>query len=88
MTVELGGPKRFDHIVLGEAIEKGQQVSRFYVEAETARGEWTRIAEATTIGYKRILQIDPVTTSKLKIVIEESKNPPHISEVGLFYSGD
>lgn len=88
ITVELGKLKQFDHIVLGEDIKSGQQVSRFYVEVESAEGEWTKVAEATTIGYKRILQIDPVTTSKLRVIIEASKNPPHISEVGLFYSGD
>jgi alpha-L-fucosidase len=86
MIVELGEPKRFDHIVLGEEIERGQQISRFHVEAETGEGEWTKIAEATTIGYKRILQLEPVTTSKVKVVIEASKNPPLVSEVGLYLS--
>jgi len=88
IIVELGGPKRFDHVVLGETIEKGQRISRFRVEAETGEGEWTKITEATTIGHKRILQVDPVITSKLRVVIEASKNPPLISEVGLYLSGN
>jgi alpha-L-fucosidase len=88
VIVELGGPKTFDHVVLGETIEKGQRIARFYVEAENENGTWSRIAEATTIGYKRILQVDPVSTSKIKVVVEESTYPPLISEVGLYYSGD
>jgi alpha-L-fucosidase len=87
-TLELTGLRKFDHIVLGEEIEKGQRISRFHVDAKTAEGEWTRVAEATTIGYKRILQIDPVTTSMVRVVIEASKNPPLLSEVGLYYSGN
>ena len=88
VTLELEGPRKFDHIVLGEEIEKGQRVSRFHVDAEIAEGSWIKVAEATTIGYKRILQIDPVTTSKVRVVIDASKNPPLLSEVGLFYSGN
>ncbi len=88
VIAELGGPKTFDHVVLGETIEKGQRISRFHVEAENEDGTWTRIAEATTIGYKRILKVEPTTSSRVKVVIEESKNPPLISEVGLYFSGN
>ena len=88
VIAELGGPKTFDHVVLGETIKKGQRISRFHVEAENEDGIWTRIAEGTTIGYKRILQVEPITSSRVKVVIEESTYPPLISEVGLFYSGN
>ena len=87
VTAELGERVTFDQIVLGEDIEKGQRVSQFHVEAETGDGEWTTIAQATTIGYKRILQVDPVTTSRVKVVIEASKSPPLLKELGLYSSG-
>jgi len=87
ITAELGSRVTFNHIVLGEDIEKGQRISRFHVEAETGEGKWTTIAEATTIGYKRILLVDPVTTSKVKVVIDASKNPPRLKELGLYSSG-
>jgi alpha-L-fucosidase len=88
ILAELGDLVKFDRIVLGEDIAKGQRVSRFHVEAEDSEGEWTTIANATTIGYKRILLVEPVTTPRVKIVIEASKNPPRLSEVGLYYSGN
>ena len=88
VIAELGEAKTFDHVVLGETIEKGQRISRFHVEAENEDGTWIRIAEATTIGYKRILKVEPTTSSRVKVVIEESKNPPLISEVGLYFSGN
>jgi len=88
IIAELGERVTFDHIVLGEDIEKGQRISQFHVEAETGEGEWTTIAQATTIGYKRILQVDPVTTSKVKVVIDASNNPPLLTEVGLYFSGN
>ena len=87
IVIEPGERVTFDHIVLGEDIKKGQRVSRFHVEAENDDGEWYTIAEATTIGYKRILLVEPVTTSKVKVVVEASKNPPLLKEVGLYSSG-
>ena len=58
MTLDLGASKTFDRIVLREDIRVGQRVSRFHLEAELPDGSWATIAEATTIGYKRILRID------------------------------
>jgi len=87
IVIEPGERVTFDHIVLGEDIKKGQRVSRFHVEAENDDGEWYTIAEATTIGYKRILLVEPVTASKVKVVVEASKNPPLLKEVGLYSSG-
>ena len=40
MELELDGPESFDRIVLQEDIRKGQRISSFHVEAETASGEW------------------------------------------------
>ena len=88
VIAELGGPKTFDHVVLGETIEKGQRISRFHVEAENEDGTWIRITEGTTIGYKRILKVEPTISSRVKVVIEESTYSPLISEVGLYYSGN
>ncbi len=88
LTLESEAPLSFDRIVLQEDIRKGQQVSRFHVEARMSDGTWATIAEATTIGYKRILLTDPLSTKGLRVVIEASKNPPLLKEVGLYFSRD
>ncbi len=88
MTLDLGGLKTFDRIVLREAIGEGQRVSRFHVEAELADGKWSTIVEATTIGYKRILRIDELSTSKIRVVVDQSIHPPIISNPGLYLSSE
>jgi alpha-L-fucosidase len=42
------------------------------------------VAEGTTIGYKRILKIDPVNSSKIKVTVSDSKACPVISSVSLY----
>jgi alpha-L-fucosidase len=49
--------------------------------------EWIPIADATTVGYKRILRVEPVTTSKVKLEIIDATNIPAISNFGLYLAG-
>jgi alpha-L-fucosidase len=42
------------------------------------------VASGTTIGYKRILKIDPVNTKALRLKITDSKECVAISELGVF----
>jgi alpha-L-fucosidase len=44
---------------------------------------WQKVAEATTIGYKRILKIEPVKTDKIRVNIT-SKASPVISNMEVY----
>ena len=71
------------YILLQEYIKLGQRVKAFSVEV-WKEGSWQKVAEGTTIGYKRIVKIDPVQTSKLKVSITDSKACPVISNVAVY----
>jgi alpha-L-fucosidase len=47
-------------------------------------GTWQKVAEATTMGYKRILRIDPVFTSRIRVNINDSKACPLISNAEIY----
>ena len=87
ILLEPDRPVRFDHIVLREPIRMGQRISAFRVEAEVSAGGWEEVAGGTTIGYKRILVTEPITASRVKLVIESALFPPAISQVELYFSG-
>jgi alpha-L-fucosidase len=87
-TLSLEAPRAFDRIMLQEPIAQGQRISKFHIDAETTTGQWEEIARGTTVGYKRLLRIDPVTASKLRIVIEQSIHNPTISKLGLYLSSE
>jgi alpha-L-fucosidase len=86
MIIALGNPGTFDRIMLQEPIEKGQRISRFHVEAETAPGRWKKVAGGTTVGYKRIVKIDPTTASNIRVVVDSAFYEPFLKRVGLFRS--
>lgn len=71
------------YILLQEHIKLGQRVKAFTVEA-WQNNAWQKVAEGTTIGYKRILQIAPVQTNKIRVSITDSKACPVISNAEVY----
>jgi alpha-L-fucosidase len=71
------------YVVLQEYIRLGQRVQSFSVDV-WKDNEWKPVASATTIGYKRILKLAPVKTTKLRITINESKACPVLSEIAVY----
>jgi alpha-L-fucosidase len=45
---------------------------------------WQKIGEGTTIGYKRIVKVDPVETEKIRVNITASKASPVISNIEIY----
>ena len=81
--INLGKEKKVKYIVLQEYIRLGQRVKAFTVDI-WKDGVWQNVAKATTIGYKRILKIDPVITSRIRISINDSKACPLISNAEIY----
>ncbi len=85
--VDLGSEKAFDRILLREPVEKGQAVAEFIVEANI-KGKWTKIAEGTTIGYKRLLKVNHVKAESVRVLIKKARHTPIISNIALYHASD
>lgn len=84
-TLELSwtDEKKISYVFIQEYIKLGQRVKTFDVEV-WQNNAWKKVAEATTIGYKRIVEIDPAITKKLRIIIRAAKACPVISNVEIY----
>ena len=84
-TIEIGfmEPKTIKYVLLQEFIKLGQRVESFTIDGYTG-GKWTHLATGSTIGYKRILKLDPVITDKLRVTITASKACPLISTIEVY----
>ncbi len=80
IEVILAKPKELHYITLAEHISSGQRVKRFEVELYDGK-RWSTVARGTTVGYKRILKISPMTAEKIRIRITEAKGPVVLSEI-------
>jgi len=65
-------PTAINRILLQEYIKLGQRVKAFSIEANV-NGQWKTIANETTIGYKRILRLERVTASAIRVNILDAK---------------
>lgn len=85
ITLDFETPTTFNRVLIQEYIKLGQRVKQFSLEVEID-GQWNTIDNQTTIGYKRILQLEDVTATKLRVNIESSKACPLISNIGVYYA--
>ena len=83
LTIDLGTETEVNRIILQEYIKLGQRVQEFNVEALIG-GEWKRIIDGNTIGYKVIRKFPTVKTSKIKVTVIKSKACPVISNIELY----
>lgn len=83
ITISLPEARTIDVLCLRENISIGQRVEKFSLEYRDGE-EWKKIAEGTTVGYKRLLRFEPVTAKDFRINIEASRLNPTLSEIGLY----
>lgn len=83
LSLEFPEARTFDRVVLQEPIQLGQRISSFRLEA-LVEGQWQSLYEGTTIGYKRILRLESVTATGLRLVVEQANNTVAISKVAVY----
>lgn len=83
LEIDMKDVKTIRYVLLQEPIALGQRVKRFSIHA-WKDNNWTPVGAGTTIGYKRILSLDPIETSRLRITIEDARACPLISNVELY----
>lgn len=76
-------PQTFTVLCLQENIRKGQRVEHFVLDYWNGN-DWRKAAEGTTVGYKRILQFEPVRASRVRLRILSSRLNPFLAELGLY----
>jgi len=82
---DLGAPKTFNVAMLQEYIKLGQRVEEFYIDA-WAGTDWKPVARSTTIGYKRLLRFETVTSQKVRVRITQSRVCPTLSNFSLYFA--
>lgn len=83
IELKLQKEQTFNRAMLQENILKGQRIEKFHLEYFDGKS-WIQFAQATTVGYKRLLSFPEVKASRIKIVIDQCRTNPTLSSFGLF----
>lgn len=85
IVISVPEPITINRLLIQEAVgSHGERVEKQVVDAWINEA-WKEIAEATNIGYKRILRFPEITTDKIRIRITETRLTPAISNVSAHY---
>jgi alpha-L-fucosidase len=85
VELTLPAPVTFDVVSLQEDIARGQVVERYRVEARSG-SVWTTISRGTTIGYRKLDRVTPLSVSRVRLVVESALDTPQIARVSLHRS--
>jgi alpha-L-fucosidase len=83
VVINFNEPEEIHYFIVQEYIRLGQRVKAFSVDA-LVDNHWIEIASGTTIGYKRIVKLEPVKTESIRFSIKESKTCPVISNIEVY----
>ncbi|MFA5817296.1 MAG: alpha-L-fucosidase [Bacteroidales bacterium] len=83
VVFEYPDPITFDIIRFGEYLPLGQRVEGWEIDTWTGTG-WKEMAKGASIGSCRIVQTEPVNTTKVRFRITKSPVCPAISDFGLY----
>jgi alpha-L-fucosidase len=80
LTLDLGGARAIEAVVVGEWIADGQRIEHLAVHGRVDGG-WVVLAEANAVGYQRILTFPPVTADLVRVEVSAFRDTPVISWV-------
>jgi alpha-L-fucosidase len=84
LTLDLGGERTIDHIVLREDIRDGERVRKFVVEGRCPDGTWLALARGTQVGSRQIFPIPATAVTGLRLSVEQSVAPAAIRELSVY----
>lgn len=76
-------PVQFDRVLLQENIANGQRQVAGKLEYWDG-GQWQLLSQITTIGYKRLLKVKPVSTQKVRYTVLQARQPVELAEIGFY----
>jgi alpha-L-fucosidase len=83
LVLDLGRPTTFNVVNLREYLPLGQRIEAFALD-QWKDGQWTEFAKGASIGNRRLLRLEPLTTSKVRLRITKAPVAPALSELGLY----
>jgi alpha-L-fucosidase len=84
IEADLGRPKSFNVIRIEEPVAFGQRIRKYRVEIPDG-SSWQTIVSGTTVGRKKLDRFPAVTADRVRLVIEDARACPLISEFGVHF---
>jgi len=84
VALDLGGPRRIDHVVIMEDIARGERIREYRVEGQLPDGRWNVLCRGTAVGHKRIEQVPSVEVTGVRLQSSASRATPRIRRLSVY----
>lgn len=74
----------FNVLEIQEPIHMGQRIIEFHLDILNERGQWQKVIDGTTVGYRRLMQFSRVEAHHLRLVIDKSRGDPLVAHLGIY----
>lgn len=72
-------------LLIQEDIAKGQRIERFLLEG-CVEGNWQKLAEGTTVGYKRLVRFAACQPDSIRLTVLSARDEARVLRMGLYYA--
>lgn len=87
IMLKLNKPTIINHIIIQEDIQKGERVRNFEIEV-LVKGKWKVLTKGESVGHKRILQIEDVEVSGVRMNVLSADREPQIKNLQVYFVTD
>ncbi len=88
LVIDFGKSRRFNIVRLREAIQLGQRIGEFALDA-WRHGSWTQVAQATSVGSCRLIRLPAaVEAERVRLRITDSPVCIALAELGVFWQDE
>lgn len=83
LELKLDKAQPINQVIIQEDIAKGERVRAYRVEGLTSKG-WRTLCDGESIGHKRIQTFEPVTVSRVRLIINKEAGMPQIANFSVY----
>jgi alpha-L-fucosidase len=83
VTLTLPDTVQFSIVDLHEAIEQGQTIARYRVDAWDG-DRWVTFSRGTTIGHRKLDRVPPMRTDRVRVVVKDAVGSVEIAGVSIW----
>lgn len=86
-TLKLNNSTLINHIIIQENIKNGERIRNFEIEG-LVNGKWKVLASGESIGHKRIIQIETIAVSSIRLKVLKATRAPQIKNLAVYFVSD
>lgn len=87
LQLDLAAATPVDHVVLMEDITRGERIREHVVEGRARDGSWIPLAQATSVGHKRIHRFSSIPLSAIRLRVTQAVSRPALRQLAVHLVG-